>query len=406
VLFAVALALLPAGAGAEPPLCRARRVLEPTEVFVGQPVLQRVLIERRHDVTDVRWEVSPSYPALRDEWIPTRTLPGSGEGTKLQDERRVLFPARAGTLALPPARLVCESAERVERIDVAATFVVAKEPPVAGRPPAWTGLIGPVEVRLRVAPDRITLGESATISIVVQGETNVWVAETPLRGAFAIDEAELFERPAELARDTGRSLVLRRYFGFDLVPRRAGTLTVPEVRLPYFDTERGRYEEARAPAVAITVAATSAAGKADDPPARAPAPRPAAPDRGFPWVLMLAAAGALGAAAWAWRRRGRRAGGPLAGAPLDALRATLGEGDAERAAAAATRALREALEPALSGARSRAAEELAAAAATGDAETRERVALLARLEAARFGGGSDETLLALAGEAEARLRGR
>jgi hypothetical protein len=121
---------------------------------------------------------------------------------------------------------------------------------------------------------------------------------------------------------------------------------------------------------------------------------------------MLAAAGALGAAAWAWRRRGRRAGGPLAGAPLDALRATLGEGDAERAAAAATRALREALEPALSGARSRAAEELAAAAATGDAETRERVALLARLEAARFGGGSDETLLALAGEAEARLRGR
>ncbi|MEN8158872.1 MAG: hypothetical protein ABFS41_02235 [Myxococcota bacterium] len=396
-----------AGAGAEPPLCSARRVLEPSEAFVGQPVLQRVLIERRHDVTDVRWEVTPSYPALRDEWIPTRTLPGSSEATKLQDERRVLFPARAGTLLLPAAQLVCESAERMERISLAATSVVVHEPPAAGRPATWTGLIGPVEVRLRVTPDRITLGEAATISVVVQGETNVWVAETPLRGAFAVDEAELFERPAELARDTGRGLVLRRYFGFDLVPRRAGRLTVPEVRLPYFDPVGGRYEEARAPAVAVTVvAAAPTAGAVEEPRPLPAATRPPGTDTGIPWLLVLAGAAALAAAGWAWRRRARRAREPDGGIRLDTLRDALGEGDIERAAAAATRALREALEPALPGALSRAVEELGEAAAAGDAGTRERVALLARLEAARFGAGGRETLLALAREAEVRLGDR
>jgi hypothetical protein len=360
--FAAAVLLMAASAAAEPPLCRARLLLEPSEAFVGQPVLHRVLIERRRDVVDLRWETNPSFPAFRAEWIPSRTGPGSSEGTTLLDERHVLFPGRAGTLSLPGAKLVCESADRLERVALAAADLVVREPPEAGRPPGWQGLIGPVQAHLRVTPDRVALGESAAVSVVVKGETNVWAAPMPLVGAFAEDEAELFDRPVELARDSGLGLVLRRYFAFDLVP------------------------QAGAPA---------AGGRPDaqtDP-------------QGSWWMLAMVAGLLVAAALFLWRRFSH--GGDGDSAPSRAgLRHALASGEPEEAAAVAARALREAIEEALpgDGVPDRPVEELAAEA--GQPEVREDAALLAQLDAARFGGADAERLLALAREAELRLRGR
>lgn len=404
-LGAAAACVVAASAAAQPPLCSARLLLEPSDAFVGQPVLHRVQIERRRDVADLRWETNPSFPAFRAEWIPSRTGPGASEGTTLLEERHVLFPARAGTLALPGAQLICESADRIERIALPAAEYVAREPPEAGRPSDWQGLIGPVEVSLRVTPERVGLGESASVTVVVQGETNVWAAPMPLSGAFAAGDAELFDRPAELARDSGLHLALRRYFGFDLVPRRTGTLTIPEIRIPYFDPETGRYEAARAPALEISVTAPGheeEAGEAASPAAVAPTAE--VPDPKTPWGLLFAGAGALAAAFWIWRRRLDLSGETGRVASLEPLRAALAAGGPEEAAASAAHTLREALEVALPGARDLAPEELTAVA--GDPETRERVALLVRLEAARFGAADPEVLLALAREAELRLGGR
>jgi hypothetical protein len=399
------------GAAAEP-LCRARLVLEPPEAFVGQPVLHRVQIEQRRDVRDLRWEESLSFPAFRAEWIPSTTGPGASEATLLVEERRVLFPARAGRLVLPAARLVCESAGRVERVTIPPAELVALEPPREGRPAGWQGLIGPVEVTSYATPDRVALGESVSVSVAVRGETNVWAAPPPFAGAFAPEQAELFDRPAELARDSGRRLELRQYYAFDLVPRRSGTLAIPELRVAYFDPATRSWAEARAPGLAIEVS-----GRAPEPPpaGAAPPPGPEAeatrPGRAFAVTAAVLLAALAGAAAGAWlaRRGGRRAGRAAGAAPEPAreararLAAALAAGDAAAAAAAAARALRLALEGPLPGARQRTAEELAEGA-PGE-EARALVALLARLEAARFAETPGD-LLALAREAEQRLAAR
>jgi len=406
LLACAALGLGPRAA-AEPPLCSARRVLEPPEAFVGQPVLHRVEIEQRRDVLDLRFEESLSFPALRSEWIPATTRPGASEGTLLVDERRILFPARAGRLALPAARLLCESAGRVERVTLPAAELAAHEPPRAGRPAGWSGLIGPVEVSSFVTPDRVALGESVSLSVVVRGEGNVWAAPTPFQGAFAPEQAELFDRPPELARDSGRRLELRQYYAFDLVPRRSGRLAIPELRVAYFDPATGSYGEARAPGLVIEVSGRAAATA---PPGAAAPPAPDAAPLRPPALVVLAVAGlaALTATALALglARRRRPPPGPAAPSLREAraeLAAARTRGDATAAAAAAGRALRLALEPALPGARQRTVEELAAHARGEEAEG--LVALLARLEAARFAGATDE-LLALAREAESRLPAR
>jgi len=398
-------------AHAEPPLCRARLVLEPAEAFVGQPVLHKVEIEQRRDVLDLRWEESLSFPAFRAEWIPGTAGPGASEATVRVEERRVLFPARTGRLALPGARLLCESAGRVERVEIAPAELVAKEPPRAGRPAGWAGLIGPVEVTTYATPDRVALGESVSISVIVRGETNVWAAPAPFAGAFEPAVAELFDRPPELARDSGRGLELRQYYAFDLVPRRAGALTIPAVRVAYFDPGKQSFAEARAPELVLQVAAR----------AEAPAPIaedsvPSAAAEPGPSRLALAAlAGLGGALALAvFARRGLhalRAARALRAPAREAhasLRAALATGGAVAAAAAAARALRLALEADAPGARQRTVEELALGARGDDA--RARVALLARLEAARYAERSSELhaersseLLALARDAEALL---
>jgi len=400
-LTLLALLLTGVSSSAGTPLCRAEVVLEPARAFVGQPVLHRVRIEQQRDVLELRWETSLSFPALRAEpLLGPGGPPERSATTQTTEERRVLFPARAGRLRLPPARIACESADRIESAEVPAAELLAEEPPLEGRPAGWSGLIGPVEIAAYATPDRVALGESVSISVTVRGATNVWAAPITLAGAFPPDVAELFERPPELARDMGRELVLRSYRSFDLVPRRAGALVIPELRVPYFDPTTGRYAEARTPALALEVSGRR------DPGAMPPPDEPAARRQpaGSSWLLAAGVASGLALGFWLGlarrgRRHARRGAGPeeQAGALLT-LRAALASGDATAAAAAAARLLRFALEPELPGARTLAAEELAGRAPRGREPT---LALLLALEGARFRGGDPAALLALAREAEA-----
>jgi hypothetical protein len=397
----VALALLAAAPAAAEPLCRAEVSVEPARAFVGEPVLHRVRIVQRREVVDVRWETSLSFPAFRAERILGPDGPRAEGDTETIEERRVLFPARAGRLALPAARIACESAGRVETAEVPAAEVVADEPPAEGRPAGWEGLIGPVELSVHATPDRVALGESVSLAVTVQGGTNVWAA--PVAFGFPPDVAEVFERPSELSRDMGRSLGLRWYRTFDVVPRRTGVLTIPELRVAWFDPRARRWGETRAPALRIEVSERAAAAA----PPSAPADEPPAPAAGPGGLALAAAALALGAAAGVGvglrlRRRARGAAAPLPVASADeraearaALDRALAHADGPGAAAAAARLLRLALEPGWPGARSRAAEELAARAPGPLAER------LARLEQARFAGAADAELLALARDAAA-----
>jgi hypothetical protein len=396
--LAAALALFAAAPGAGEPLCRAEVSVEPAHAFVGEPVLHRVRITQHREVVEMRWETSLSFPAFRAERILGPSGPRAEADVETTEERRVLFPARAGRLALPAARIACESAARVETAEVPAAEVVAEEPPAEGRPPGWEGLIGPVELSVHATPDRVALGGSVSLAVSVQGGTNVWAA--PIAFRLPPDVAEVFERPSELSRDMGRSLGLRWYRTFDVVPRRAGVLEIPELRVAWFDPRARRWGETRAQAVRIEVAERTEAAPAawEDAPST---PAEAAEPGRLAWA---AAALALGAATglgigFGLRRRPRGAPpGPIASAEervaaRAALERALASGDGAAAAAAAARLLRLALEPELPGARSLAAEELA-----GRGPLAER---LARLERARFAGAPGAELLALAREAAA-----
>lgn len=244
--------------------CSARVSLEPGRAFLGQLVLWRAEILRRSDVREVEWRRAPRFVGFRAEWLPGETLPEpierDGREWRASRERRALFPARSGRLAIPAASLDCDG----KPVEVAGASLEVLPLPLAGRPPGFTGLVGAVRITTRLVPERIAVGQTAQLWILVRGGGNVWNAVSPLR-ENSLPGVDVFAEPPTTDIDADRNFVARRTFRFRIVPRRPGRIGLPEVAVPWFDPETGTYQQARGPARTLVVEGTATLGAEETP---------------------------------------------------------------------------------------------------------------------------------------------
>lgn len=267
-LVAAALAWLLALASAaseEAPVCVASVEIEPAEPWVDQQALYRLRIESREDVRSVEWLVPPAFPGLRAERLPGR--PEAGESQRgrtryrVREEHRALFPERSGEIVLSEASLRCSAATEVLDLLVPATVFRARRLPAEGRPDAFSGLVGPLILSREVRPTGLRVGESARILVSLRGTGNLWDVPDPLPPSAQLGDVDLFRHRPELALDRGAALRITRRFHYDLVPRSAGAVVLPEIRIPYFDAETGRYTEAHAEASRLDVTGATPAAE-------------------------------------------------------------------------------------------------------------------------------------------------
>jgi hypothetical protein len=196
-----------------------------------------------------------------------------------------------------------------------------------------------------------------------------------------------------MARDVGRRLVLRRYFSYDLVPRRVGTVRIPEVRIPYFDPASRRYQQAvlRGSEVRVTPAATAGVVPAQrTTPAEPTREEGGAAGGGLGGLGLAAALGATLALVgfgllWRWRT-GAASRWRKIESGLDQAEAAREAGEHAEASRMLGRLLRTALETRVPGARALSAEEILERAA--DDPTRKVAERLVRLERERFQPGA------------------
>lgn len=403
------LGLLCAGAAwGQAPACRIELHLEPAHPYVGQEVLWRLRILHPAGVGSAL-EPQPSFPDFRAEWIPPRQHEDPLTGMRIDEERRALFPVVAGPLRLPAAELRCGAADDAVLVPIPSRVLDVRPAPRNGRPAAWQGLVGPVQLSVLVAPRSLAVGQSLRVSVEVQGAANVWDVASPLVRTGGGTEAEIFPHPPQLARDTGERLVLRRYFTYDVVPRRAGHLEIPELRVPWLDPETGRYRVSRQGPFSIHVLSAPAPAPPRQEPGLAQPSREARPG----WLLPAAAAGGLlllaGAAMLIFAQR--RSSGPAAlrraaqrrlPRALDRARNLESQGDVHGAAAELARAIRQVLTGDRPQATALSAEELRAAAR--DDRERDLAGLLASVEQLRFSANAGSAELhALLRQAEAQL---
>ncbi len=157
-------------------------------------------------------------------------------------------------------------------------------------------------------PPKGRVGEplTRTIAITAQGVT---AAQIPDLQPSVPDGVKVYPDKAQTkTRPEGDDLVAMKVLKQALVPSKAGRVSLPEVRLPWWDTRTGRQEVAVLPARTLEVLPAPAGATPPAPtPVEAPAPpRQASPDRRAPPVPGPRPSGAVAAGAsatggyWPW----------------------------------------------------------------------------------------------------------
>jgi len=114
-----------------------------------------------------------------------------------------------------------------------------------------------VEENWSIPPEQLKAGESATRTIRIRGE-GLQGAQLPPILFPASDGLKYYpDQPAITDTEVSSGLLGTRQDSAALVPTRAGTWEIPEIRIPWWDTETGELRYAVVPAREITVAATA-----------------------------------------------------------------------------------------------------------------------------------------------------
>jgi hypothetical protein len=249
----------PALATAQGGILEVRTGLDRSRPWLHQQVVLEVVVTHRLYARP-RWQ-PPVCEGFWVERMPSEggslLHPGGRESARTTVFRRALFPTRVGVLEIPASSLLVKTRDDEEvEVGVPGTRVEVRALPDAGRPEGFSGLVGPLEVRLAVDDDEVALGRGIRVEVDVYGAGNVWDVKPPDLAARIGREVEVFAERARTLTNTRKGrMMARRIFRFDIVSRESGRHTIAPIEIPYFDPVRGRYATAASEPVEFVVAA-------------------------------------------------------------------------------------------------------------------------------------------------------
>ena len=247
-------------------------------VYVNEPVIVEYRIFTRVDVegynitqqpgTTGFWVEELEDPQARVEQVVRDGL----QYTSAVVRRVALFPTGAGTKTLAP--LTLETQVRVQRrsrslfgdpfgglFGSRVSVVVGSNPveievlplPEAGRPDAFTGLVGRLEVSASIDRTDAETNDALTYRLEVSGTGNIRTLPEPELG-FPSDVEVYPPDVSERVDPTEDGVRGSKIFEYVIVPRAPGQVTIPAVKLAYFDIDAGTYAAAASDPITLTVA--------------------------------------------------------------------------------------------------------------------------------------------------------
>ncbi len=245
-----------------------RQLVSSRSVVLGQPVVATIVLDTTAAAPDAfDWVEPPAYP----RWWAQRVEPPeriTGEVVEVDGvaynrfvvARHVLVPLKGGRLELPrvTARVGFRTAgvfgppQVVERSAAAVAIEVEDRP----KPPAgYAGAVGDLRYRASLEPTAIDFGESAVLTIALEGNGNLPLVEAPPVWPSA-EQCESYppEEESETVVDAS-GVHGRRVWRTTLVPRAAGEIELEPVELTVFDPSSRRYRSHSLGPLRLTVAA-------------------------------------------------------------------------------------------------------------------------------------------------------
>jgi hypothetical protein len=232
------------------------------EVFVEEQDIYTVKLYLRAKVSDVSLQV-PEVEGLSFKQLGK---PGeyqsvyNGQPYRVLEVRYALVAEREGAYSLPPARMsmtVYEQRGRGPRSPFDDPFfsfaqgrpvTVASEPlqlsvrplPSEGRPDHFAGLVGTFSLKSNLDPSRVKAGESATLTLTVEGRGNV--NRIPDFKGPDLPHAKLYaDQPVLTTTEDQKGISGVKTMKWAIVPEREGEVVVPPHSVSYFDPAQGKY---------------------------------------------------------------------------------------------------------------------------------------------------------------------
>lgn len=296
-------------------------------------------------------QASPDGAALQrigNDAQYTREL--GGRRYTVIERRYLLVPERSGELVVPGAAFEGRGVggffdslfgDRGGALQARGpTHVLQVRPVPDGAPQPWLPLHS-LTLRYAATPERLQVGRAATLTIelVADGAT---AAQLPAVELPAIDGVQVFAEPPQseerFVDGRPRATLTRR---FSLVPLQAGTVRLPELRIPWWDARSRQRRHAVLPALGWQVLPGATGALAADPPVAAGRQAGAAPPTGTAaagtgagnarrWMVVATVFAMLWLVTLVWALQRRRAPERRAGAGASARTATPSPTDLRR----------------------------------------------------------------------------
>ena len=260
------------------------------EPWANQPVLVEYRLFTRADVESYGITRAPGTTGFWVEEIAVPRTPrveqvvrGGVQYATTVVRRAALFPTGPGPRTIEPLALEAQVRVRSRRFfsdpfgfgdpfggglfgrtvavpaESEAIDIEARPLPAAGRPDAFTGLVGSLDVAASLDTAAAATNEALTFRLDVQGAGNLRMLPDP-EVAFPPD-FDVY--PPEVSDDVaaGASGVSGvRSYEYVLVPRAPGSHSIPAVELAYFDAAAGRYTVAASDPLTVEVTGDVATG--------------------------------------------------------------------------------------------------------------------------------------------------
>lgn len=246
--------------------------LSTTSPFVGEQVLFTWRLYRRARIFDARLDPFEFNGFLVEDLGEVREFETqvNGRTFMVSEIRKALFPQEQGELVIPATRLTCQIAGQRDGRRPASVFddMFGRAPtetkalrseeirvqvrPLPDAPEGFSGLVGSFDLESEVSQSQARAGDSVTLTVEVSGTGNVqMIPEPSLPG---LDGVKVYDdKPGSSIQRGPSGLTGSRTFRKALVPQAAGALTLPPVRLVYFDPKAEEYRTAATAEITIDV---------------------------------------------------------------------------------------------------------------------------------------------------------
>ncbi len=169
----------------------------------------------------------------------------------------LLFPQRAGNITIKPGSLTAiaqvytgrrsfwdDPFNVYQNVQVPVTSperVVKVNPVPAGKPASYMNAVGAFKIKGELTADKVKANDAVIYRLTIEGTGNLKYIREP-HPEFPAD-FEVYDPKSDLqTRTTKNGLTGKRIIEYTIIPRFAGTFTIPPVEFSYFNTAAGKYE--------------------------------------------------------------------------------------------------------------------------------------------------------------------